>query len=133
MGPLRRGLSLALIFPTAGWADVCDKVRPNWEGTPVTAVQEALFLAATPISLALVLASLIVLRLRHQWGALAVVVGWTIAITLLTMADPTGMRPQAATEGCIGSPTLFIIAVAAICGAIILYTAPKSSGAETSD
>lgn len=133
MGPLRRGLSLAVVMPSPAWADVCDKVRPNWEGTPVTAVQEALYLATTPISLALLLASLIVLRFRHQWGALAVVVGWTIAVTLLTMADPTGMRPQAAAQGCVGSPTLFILAVAAICGAMILYTAPKGDSTNTPD
>lgn len=148
MGPLRRRLTnrsnwispgafyltaAAILLPGRARADACATIRPDWDGTPVTALQEALFLFATPVSLVLIFASLVVLRFRHQWGALAVVVGWTGALTLLTMLDPTGQRPLAAAEGCVGSATLFILAVAAICGAMILYTAPRSTGADTPD
>ncbi len=51
------------------------------------------------------------------------VVGWTFWVSLISMADPTGTREIARAEGCIGSPTLFIALVAAICVATILYTA----------
>ena len=40
-------------------------------------------------------------------------------------------RLEAVKEGCIGSPTLFIGVVAAICVAMILYTAPRAERADT--
>lgn len=130
MGPIRRRLTLASfgasLLPHAAWADACGTIRPNWDGTPVTALQEALFLFATPASLVLVLASLLAMRFRHHWAALGVVLGWTLVVSLVTMADPTGLNAPAAAQGCVGSPTLFIVLVAAICGVMIIFTAPGS-------
>ena len=45
MGPLRGGLILNLMA-TPAWAEVCDKERPNWDGTPTTAMTEAIALYA---------------------------------------------------------------------------------------
>lgn len=127
MGPLRRGLMLALL-PGAAAAEVCETTRPGWDGTPVGPVQEAVFLFSTPFSLALILASLLAIRFRYQWGALAVVVLWTVVVTMVSMADPTGVRDLAIAEGCAGSATLFIGLVAAICVGMILYTTPRTGG-----
>ena len=126
MGPLRGGLILALL-PAGAIAQTCAQTRPTWDGTPVSALDEALFLAATPAALVLLLASLLALRFRHQWGALIVVVLWTLFISLIAMGDPTGLRAEEIAEGCIGSPALFIGLVAAICVAMILYTTPRQS------
>lgn len=130
MGSLRRGLTLALLVPTAAMAEVCDKTRPNWDGTPVSAIQEALFLIATPAALLLTFLSLLAIRFRHQWGALAIVVLWTLLISFIAMGNPTGVRPSEIAEGCVGSPTLFIGLVAAICGGMIFYTTPRQDRAE---
>ncbi len=119
--------ALSVLLPAPAFAEVCDKMRPAWDGLPVSAWQEALFLFTTVPSLVLLLATALAVRFRHQWGALIVVVLWTILITMVTMADPTGLQDIAKNEGCVGQPTLFIALVAAICGAMILYTAPRKA------
>ncbi|APX12724.1 hypothetical protein BWR18_14295 [Tateyamaria omphalii] len=94
---------------------------------------EAVSLFLSPAGIALLLLSLIALRFRQQWVGLAAVILWTVFITVITMADPTGLRPEAMAEGCIGQPTLFIVAVAAICVGIVLYTKPRTGGADGSE
>ena len=129
MGPLRRGL-IFLIFcaPSAAFAEVCDKVRPTWTpGTQATGWSELIALMGTPPSLILLVLSALAIRFRHQWGALVVVVLWAIWVSLVAMSAPDEIRQMAINEGCIGSPALFIAAVAAICGGMILYTAPRST------
>ncbi|MEO0390426.1 MAG: hypothetical protein AAF218_05740, partial [Pseudomonadota bacterium] len=74
----------------------------------------------------LLISTIAALRFRSQWGGVAVVVGWTAFATLLTMADPTGMRADAQAEGCIGSASLFIALAAAISVGTIFYTAPRT-------
>lgn len=105
-------------------SSICDKARPGWDGTPVGPIDEALFLAGTPAALVLFLATALVLRYRSQWGGVAIVVGWTLFATMLTMIDPGGLRANGQIEGCTGAPTLFLALVAAICVGTILYTAP---------
>ena len=126
MGPVRRGLILALL-PGAAWAEVCETQRPDWDGVPVTALGEAGMLFVTPFGLLLLAFTLLALRFRSQWMGLGAVLGWTGYITLVTMADPTGARVQAMAEGCVGSPTLFILAVAAICVGTVIYTMPRKA------
>ncbi|PTX54879.1 hypothetical protein C8N43_3702 [Litoreibacter ponti] len=116
---------MASISPA--WAEVCDKARPSWDGAPVSALQEAVFLFSTVPALILVMASALVLRFRSQWGGLVVVLLWTGLVTMLTMVDPSGLDELAVTEGCVGSPALFISVVAAICVAIVLYTLPRET------
>ena len=109
-------------------AEVCDKERPNWDGTQTTALTEALVLFSTPLGLFLIVLTAIAFRLRHAWVGLASVVGWTGFVTLVVSKDPTGIQEIAATEGCVGPPTLFIPAAIAICVVTILYTAPRRAG-----
>ncbi len=101
--------------------------RPGWDGAPVSALQEALFLASSPAALVLFAGTVLALRFKSQWGALAVVVGWTAFVTFLTMLAPTS-RKAALAEGCVGSPALFIGIIAAICVGMIFYTAPPIKG-----
>ena len=125
MGPVRRGLILALT-PGAAWAEVCDTQRPSWDGLPVGSVTEAFNLFTSPAGMGLLVLSLIALRFRQQWIGLGAVLLWTVWITMITMADPTGLRADAVAEGCIGPPTLFILAAAAICVGIVLWTKPRT-------
>ena len=123
MGSLRRGLIFAAL-PSPAFASVCDTVNPDWDGTPVTALQEAISLATTPLALVLLGLTLVVIRFRSQWGGLALFIFWTGYASLVTIFDPTGVQEIAIAEGCRGPTTLFIGLVAAICIAMILYTAP---------
>lgn len=133
MGPLRRGLILAalLTLPTLAHAsEVCANVRPDWDGGPVSAWQEAILLFGSPASLILLFASALVLRFRSAWGALAVFVAWSFLVSAFTIYDPTGgQRLAAAEEGCIGSPTIYVAIVLAISVGLLLYTGkPKDDG-----
>ncbi len=123
MGPVRRGLILAFM-PSAAWAEVCGTERPGWDGLPEDGIGEALALFSTLPSLALLIMTALAIRFRSSWGGLAVAVLWTGLVSILAFADIGGVKKQAVVEGCIGSPTLFIGTVAAICVAMILYTAP---------
>ena len=49
-------------LPTAAWAKVCDKERPDWNGTPVTAVGEAIALFSNPVSLVLLMVTALAVR-----------------------------------------------------------------------
>ncbi|MFL4469800.1 hypothetical protein ACERZ8_07945 [Tateyamaria armeniaca] len=118
---------IVVLVPGIACAEVCDKERPDWDGDQVTALSEAMTLFATPFGLLLLAFTVLALRFRHQWMGLAAVLGWTAFITLITMADPTGLRADAMVEGCIGSPTLFIVAVAAICIGTVFYTMPHKA------
>ncbi len=117
---------LLFLLPRPAWAEVCDKERPGWDGDTVTALGEAFNLFTSPAGLILLAISIFALRFRNQWIGLAAVLLWTVFITMITMADPTGIRSLARAEGCIGPPTLFIVAVAAICVGIVLYTKPRT-------
>ena len=113
-------------IPGTAWAEVCDKARPNWDGVPVGAVGEAIGLFLSPAGIVLLALSLVAVRFQFQWVGLAAVILWAVFITVITMADPTGMRLDGMIEGCIGPPTLFIAAAAAICVAIVLWTKPRT-------
>ena len=126
MGPLRRGLILSLL-PLPAWAgEACDAIRTGWDGTPISAWTETFFLITSPISLVLLAATVVALKFRSKWGALIVCVLWSFFVSGLTLFDMTGgLRTAAMAEGCIGSPTVFIVIVAATCVALILHTAPR--------
>lgn len=116
--------------PSVALAEVCDKLRPGWDGAQVTALGEALHLASSLPAVILILSTAIVVKARSQWGGLAVVCGWSF-LTYFFALGTGATRIMARAEGCAGSPTLFIAAVAAICVAIILYTAPTRGRSET--
>lgn len=133
----RRVLTTALtLLPGRAFAGACATERPGWTpGTPSTEWTEALYHFSSVPAIALILATALAIRLRSQWGGLAVTVLWSALVALIVWGrfgdDPAGLRKSAIEEGCLGSPTLFIAAVTAICIATILYTAP--SGRQTSD
>lgn len=127
MGPLRRRLiaGLALLGPTPAAAEVCATLRPGWDGTPVTGFGELLLMFQTPLVLILILASALAVRFRHELGGVIVVVGWSIATYMVTgWGNSDGIRQAAMTEGCVGSPALFITVAVAVGVGVVLYTAP---------
>ena len=123
MGPLRRGLILAAL-PTPALAEVCDKIRPDWTGGAVSGWDETIQLFATAPSLLLIAATAFALRFRHQWGGLAVVVLWTLYASVMIIPNTVNLRAEGLSEGCVGSSTLFLSLVTALCIGTILYTAP---------
>ena len=127
MGPIRRRLIWATAFlaPVPAWAEVCTLQRPGWDGTPVTAFGELLFLLQTPVVLILIILTALALRFRSEWGGLAVVVGWSLSTFLATGWGSNGdTRALAINEGCIGNSTLYILFAALVCIGVVLYTAP---------
>lgn len=120
-------LLLTLAFaPSPAWAQSCADQRPDWvPGSDVTAVTEAIALLSSPFSLILIIATVLCLRFKSQWGSVIVVVLWTALISLITFGDAGG-RAAGIAEGCIGSPSLFIAIVAVISVGLILYTAPRA-------
>ncbi|WP_299652195.1 hypothetical protein [uncultured Tateyamaria sp.] len=118
----------AAAAPGQALAQACATQRPDWDGTPVSALDEALALLLSPGGLFLLAATAVALVVRSQWGGLVTVLLWTGFITLITMFDPTGLRGPAAAEGCVGPPTLFIGVAAAICVVTVLLTMPRQSG-----
>jgi hypothetical protein len=121
---LRLMALVALTWPGMAHADSCAQMRPGWDGTPATAISEAIALASMPLSLILVLISALALRFRSQWGGLAAVAGWSVLISYIVFWSDQSARFAAAQQGCVASPALFIALVAAICLAIVIYTAP---------
>ncbi len=120
--------ALFLLHPTAALAEVCEKIRPNWEpGTPATALGEALYLFTTLPAIILLIASVLAVLKRSQWGTLGLVVLWTGLVSIVTFVDDPFVDAQALAEGCVGAPSLFIGAVAAICIAMILFTMPRDT------
>ncbi len=132
MGPLRGGLILSLLAGPVG-AEVCDKVRPNWDGTPASALSEAVALFGSPLGLFLLIATAFAIRFRHAWAGLATVIGWTGFVSIILAKDPTGIHEFAVLEGCVGPPTLFVGVTIAICIGTILYTAPRRLGKTDGD
>ncbi|MGJ8621285.1 MAG: hypothetical protein ACSHW1_00805 [Yoonia sp.] len=134
MGPVRRGLiaAIACLGPAPAWAAACDLVRPAWDGMPVGAVGELLFLLQSPMVLVMILGTALAVRFRSEWGGLVVVVGWSIVTYLITgWGDGDGTMAQAAAEGCVGSAWLFIAIAAALSIGVVLYTAPLPRGKKT--
>ena len=112
-------------MPTSAWAEVCTLQRPDWDGTPVTALGEFVFLLQTPIVLILIIATALAVRFRSEWGGLVVVVGWSLSTFLATgWGSNDAARAMAMTEGCIGNATLYIVFAALVCIGVVLYTAP---------
>ena len=112
--------------PSAGWAEVCDKMRPDWTpGSAPSVVSEAIALGTTLPSLVLFVATLLCARFRLQWGALVVVLLWTGWISVLLYLPRSDVQAMAIAEGCIASPGLFIALVTGLCIGLILYTVPR--------
>ncbi len=125
-------LSIVALSPNVAWAQSCADQRPNWvPGTDATVLTEAIALLSSPFSLILVIATVLCFRFKSQWGSVLVVVLWTALISLITFGDAGG-RAAGMSEGCIGSPSLFIAIIAVISVGLILYTAPRADKDGTS-
>ncbi|EBA13206.1 hypothetical protein RCCS2_04954 [Roseobacter sp. CCS2] len=109
-------------------------MRPNWDGAPVTAFGEFLYLLQTPVVLLLIIATALAVRFRSEWGGLVVVVGWSLSTFLVTGWGADGdLQALAMTEGCVGNSTMFIIAAALVCVGVVLYTAPLKRDKKSGD
>jgi hypothetical protein len=118
-------VGLLTLLPMRAFAEVCDKLNPDWDGVPVSYFAETLSLMTSSGSLILLVCSALALRFKSQWGALAVVVLWSGWVSIIAFYLPSQPINKAALiEGCIGSPSLFIALVAAICIGLVLFTAP---------
>ncbi len=124
---MMRLVVLLVLVASPALAEVCDKERPDWDGMPVSAIAEAVILFLSPLGLILLACTALAVRYRSQWGGVAITVGWTGFATLVTMADPSGVRALAQAEGCIGPSSLFVALAAAISAGTILYTAPRGA------
>ncbi|WP_425039789.1 hypothetical protein [Primorskyibacter sp. S187A] len=109
-------------LPTVLRAEVCDKERPGWDGTPATMLSEAIGLFSSPMGLFLSAALVVAVLFRHALGVTIVSVLWAFFVYALIAPDPTGIQQQAIIEGCIAQPTLFIGLSTAICAAAVYYT-----------
>ncbi len=118
---------LALVAPTAAWAEVCATQRPNWNGTPATALDEALSLFLTTPSLLLLAATVLALRFNSQWGGLVTILLWTGLVSFRVLM-PMEANAAGMAQGCIGPPWLFIGIVIALCAILVLRTSPKPKG-----
>jgi hypothetical protein len=100
-------------------------VRPNWDGMPVTALNELLIVMQTPVVLLLIVGTALAVRFRNEWAGLVAVVGWSLSTFLVI--DWTGsdtVRASAIEEGCIGNPVLFVAVAVVVSIGVVLYTAP---------
>lgn len=119
----KRLLAGLVVLPSPAFAQSCKDLRPDWDGLPVSALTEAILLFTTPLSLILLLASALVLRFRSNAGTVLLVIGWSVQVYLVTFVLPSD---TARTEGCLGSPTLFIVLASAIAIGAVIYTGPAT-------
>ena len=116
---------LLTLTPLSAYAGVCETLSPGWvPGTSVSILQQTITMLAMPVSLALLIASALMFRLKAQWGSLAVIIGWAAWITALTTDSAIATRHAARLEGCAASPALFFAFAVAVCIGLVLYTSP---------
>lgn len=125
MRPLLLAAALTALTPLPAFAGVCETLNPDWvAGSSVSLLQQTISMLAMPVSLLLLIASAVMFRLRAQWGALAVIIGWASWITALTTQTAIAARRAAQLEGCAASPALFFAIAVAVCIGLVLYTSP---------
>lgn len=117
-----------ILLPTSAIAEVCDKERPLWDGTPATAWTELINLMTSPIQVALVVATILAIWTGTRIGCGILTLVWAAFIPMMLTRDLDDMIWEASREGCIGSPILFMGLCAAICSATLYATLrPRSS------
>ena len=120
--------ALWLISAGAAFAEVCDKERPGWDGTPVGPLAEAVHLLTNPVMLALIGAGIVatLLKLRIIRVILAAMIGG-IAYLIWdeSLNDPTGITAAAGAEGCQGSPWLAAMLLALLAISILNGRIPR--------
>lgn len=121
MGPVRgrliAALALLTLAPQAGWAEVCDKTRPDWspDQGPVTGGAETLYVLASPVGLGLVAVMVLALVFPRRWLALLAALPALALAGLLVISRQSEMAALAMKEGCIGSaiPAVVLLVLAA--------------------
>ena len=73
----------------------CAKLRPQWDGVKVSALQEAIYLATTPQSAALLCLMLVALWRRNLWITLSLCAIW-MAWAAHIILDNIGYAPLSA-------------------------------------
>lgn len=128
MGSLRRQLTGLALLPGAAQAEVCDKIRPNWQTATgaQSAAEEAAYVLFSPVGLVvlgLLAASLVFPR---RWFAIVAVLPAVGFGSLLALGRRGEMSAQAMAEGCVGSitPTLLILMVLAAVTLIRAFLRP---------
>lgn len=137
MKHLRAAIAFLIFLSGMAQAEVCDTMRSHLDlasGARANLWTELIALSLNPVTLVLLALSIFVTWKRHANGALAVVLGWSMLVSMIVFwgdDDASGLQEMARAEGCIGSPALFIALVIAICAAMIFYTAPNRARPET--
>ncbi|AUQ73144.1 hypothetical protein PhaeoP71_00243 [Phaeobacter piscinae] len=133
MGSLRGRVTwaigfIAMLFPAAALAEVCDKERPFWQpgDGPATAWDELINLSTLPVSLALLALAGIALATRNRPTFVIAAVFWA-GIGFVVAVDRYEnaldyVEASALAESCLGPPHLFIGLAIAIC-AVMTYGA----------
>lgn len=109
MGPLRGRLTLALaallLAANPALAEVCDKIRPNWDPGlgPVTWLQEIGRVLASFPGLVILASLAFGLWRPHPWISAACALPALAMAGLLAMYDRAEMATLARTEGCIAT------------------------------
>jgi len=103
--------------------EACAVLRPDWDGTTPSMLMEAINLAAEPVSLLLLIASLCVFWWRSFWGAALISAIWAIwvadIVAQFTVHDPLFTAQE---WGCIGDIALFLGLAIALCVVMMIYT-----------
>lgn len=118
MGPFRGRLTaLCAALPLPAFAEVCDKVRPDWtpEDGPVGALAEAGYVLTSPLGLVLVGLVAVVVIWPRRWLAVVVALPLLALAGLLFLARGAEVAGLAMQEGCIGGigPTVGLLVLLA--------------------
>ena len=115
MGPLRTGLIFAAL-PVPALAEVCDKINPMWNETPVSFWLEPVEVFSNPLLFLLVLIVLPGAIYRHPaWQTAGVFASSFLTLFVSTpLWSSDEVRAQAMVEGCMAPPYLSTAFAAAI-------------------
>ena len=122
---MRLALSVFLIFPaSSAIAEVCDKVRPDWNPSTgsISQVQELYFFFSNPLGIILIALCILAFIIRHTIvsslvALVLVAVASLIAVNWLWPVD--GVTQEAFREGCTANPlftSIVVVALAAMVG-----------------
>ncbi len=134
MGSLRGRVTAvtatACSLPHLAYAEVCDKIRPEWApGTRVSSIGEALYAFSTLPALILVLLTFAALIVRVRALSFVLVLIWIGAALLLHFGSGE-IQISAISEGCMGSLFATQTLIAAIC--VLLSATTIRAAARTS-
>jgi len=119
-------LGISLCAASPAWAEVCDKIRPNWSPLdgPVSAIQELMYFTTSPIGIGfgVLFALHLWFRTRLSFYLVLVACGFALLTETEIFWAPNHILAASYSEGCRGLPwlTLLVIVTGAIC-AVLWY------------